>query len=1277
METILGLIISYVMGLAVNEHSADISKRREGKIKEKLERDESFRKTLMSVRSLREELKVACVALARDIHRQGVTEQERPLWSLLSQENFQNNLAEWLMAGGIEEGRAAKAGLLDAMESVLLSQGVGAERIDFLRNTYLELAEKMLLSNPVLASWRHQMSLEYLRDQVHSLRKHAEEAAGIYSVNRQEASLGNYCDKALEAWDIIDLSNLPEGDVHMATQQLLLRQLYMPLRIEVEAGRPDDGEDLFLSTVEEVRALRRNIEAGHRVVGGDEYLLQGKSRISLGEYLSISKRLVVLGDPGGGKTTLLRWMATAYLLRLKNESGLDQFPDIDTLPEFSFIPVLIRCRDLGRDDLCRSFKDFLAQHLYKSKLLPEDADVMLAIILDRLAKGRVILLIDGLDEITDPHTRMIFCQELEHTAARYPEAPIIVTSRIVGYRDMPYRMQSGFEHGVIAELDSGDKDLFARRWVDVTEQKQSEEEKQARVEEILAALHSSDRIERLTGNPMLLTTLALVKRKVGKLPSKRTKLYAEAVSVLLNWNPRLYQAIEEDEAIPQLEYLAFEMCRQGVQRLTEEEVLDLLDRLRAEYPNIRAVRRRGAEEFLEHLEARSSILIKSGGGWHKNGGRVDPVWEFRHLTFQEYLAARALIDGRLPGRDKSMSLADQVAPLAGALDSSSEESRIADPDKKPDVPESWREALRLLVADCKDDDVDEVVLAILNPLVGEDAVKTARPRAVLAALCLADEPNVAEQTAQSVIDALIGIVESGDGNGRTTLDNAVVELGASLWGATLERALVQSYRTCSASERVDFGALIAILVSSYGGRKLHSKEEICSQFAERLGFADVPERLKAALELMQLAYEESAVASSELIERLFQMVHRGGVERHAAVWALVWLSGGWVTEHVFVWKPSEDEISVLIETLKDVCSEDESIVRFLISILKENKSKRVYEAIRSQSEHVSEGVRRDVIGALSEFDGYDDFVYLARLKLGDESDDVRTACVVALSHKGGDEDAGLIAQLPEAGVQFSSAAIRALGRLGGENAFSGLLKYSRSENATIRFFAIRALGEHGELAVDRLIEVLNDEDFAVRHSAIEALGGIGDRRAVGPLILRLGMTSTIEIVSIVGALGLIGDEEVAPSVIELLAHLVDEVRSAAAIALGRLNTNLGIDSLILLLDDESLSVRVSAACALRALGVAVGEQAFVDFLRDENSSSLRSMAVGELVNFRNSHQEKNLLSRDFDGTSPWLDPAVPISNERIKSAAQVLEQSVDEVRALYVAFAKDYNLIIE
>jgi len=166
---------------------------------------------------------------------------------------------------------------------------------------------------------------------------------------------------------------------------------------------------------------------------------------------------------------------------------------------------------------------------------------------------------------------------------------------------------------------------------------------------------------------MLLTTLALVKRKVGKLPNRRTKLYAEAVSVLLNWNPRIYSAIEEDEAIPQLEYLAYEMCRRGVQRLTEDVVLDLFDKLRTDYRNIRAIGRRKPQEFLNHLEERSGILIKSVA----SGRRVGPGTarlgispsDLPGIPRRPRASRRALSD-----RDKAKSLAEQVAPLAGAVE---------------------------------------------------------------------------------------------------------------------------------------------------------------------------------------------------------------------------------------------------------------------------------------------------------------------------------------------------------------------------------------------------------------------------------------------------------------------------------------------------------------------------------------------------------------------------------------------------------------------------------
>jgi predicted NACHT family NTPase len=90
----------------------------------------------------------------------------------------------------------------------------------------------------------------------------------------------------------------------------------------------------------------------------------------------------------------------------------------------------------------------------------------------------------------------------------------------------------------------------------------------------------------MTGNPMLLTTMALVKRKVGKLPSRRAELYWVAVQVLLNWRPEVDEPLDSHEAIPQLEYIAYAMADRGVQQLRKDEVLDFINQMRVEYPNV-------------------------------------------------------------------------------------------------------------------------------------------------------------------------------------------------------------------------------------------------------------------------------------------------------------------------------------------------------------------------------------------------------------------------------------------------------------------------------------------------------------------------------------------------------------------------------------------------------------------------------------------------------------------------------------------------------------------
>ncbi len=908
-ELIISTILSYFVGIASGLRTDAILTSQKQKLAAQLRQQEQSQAAFDAVRPLSDDVRRACLELAAKYERIGGSPAEAGPRSLLGDAAFQGDFGEWLQAGGIPEGDAVKARLLPKIEAAMQAAGVSVSQLAFLRDEFFEALEKAVFADPLLANWRHKLSLQYLSQQVSELRRLNERAAGIYSLERQTEALDLYCQMALAAWDIIDLNNLPEGDSQLATQTLLLRSLYMPLRLAFEPSQQQTSEDALVSKLEELRSVSRRIDAGHSVAKAPGQMGGAGTPMAIGERLASSQRLVVLGDPGGGKTTMLRWLATVYLLRHKNDPAVDQIPDALTLPQRPWIPVLIRCRDLGPADLSRAFTDVLWMHLAKTELQPEEAKIMDTVILDRIAKGEILLLVDGLDEITDRQVRTKFCQQLERTAARYPEAPILVTSRIVGYREMPDRLRAGFEHGMISDLRPEDKDAFAKRWVDVTESNQASADRAKSTQELINALRSNDRIERMTGNPMLLTTLALVKRKVGKLPTRRNELYAEAVAVLLNWNPSYYEPIDKKEALPQLGYLAYEMCRRGVQSLTGDELLDLLDQFRSDYPNIRAVSNHNPQAFMELLEARSSLLMRSGDVWQAQQMQEESVWEFRHLTFQEYLAARALLEGRYKDRAKNTPLAQQVAPLAAPLRKghnlspnqpdqkgnleASEDSE--DSEKEATVSDSWRETLRLMVSDCSDDEVDAVLLAILQPGPAEDGAETERPRVVLAAQCLAEEPNVSEDTARQVLKRFVALIDNNAGQGdiQSNLETAALEVWQSSWQETLRACLVEAFcdssETTASTTATNSGGLLAQLLGDRLSGSAPDSADDSGAWIASLQSPHPDEAICAALRVVEAAFQGSLAKPDELADSLLLLLGRGGGQAHAAAWALAWL----------------------------------------------------------------------------------------------------------------------------------------------------------------------------------------------------------------------------------------------------------------------------------------------------------------------------------------------------------------------------------------------------
>jgi predicted NACHT family NTPase len=181
-------------------------------------------------------------------------------------------------------------------------------------------------------------------------------------------------------------------------------------------------------------------------------------------------------------------------------------------------------------------------------------------------------------------------------------------------------------------------------------------------EKLAKTICESDRVRQLAKNPLLLTTLLLVKRWVGQLPTRRSVLYGKALEVLLmTWNVEGHQPMELDEAIPQLAFIAFTMMKEGIQRISLRRLNEVLTLAREQMPEVLGYTRNSVAEFIKRIEYRSSLLMLSG--YDVEDGTLVPMYEFRHLTFQEYLTARAIVEGYYTGRKDGDTLPKHPATL--------------------------------------------------------------------------------------------------------------------------------------------------------------------------------------------------------------------------------------------------------------------------------------------------------------------------------------------------------------------------------------------------------------------------------------------------------------------------------------------------------------------------------------------------------------------------------------------------------------------------------------
>jgi hypothetical protein len=463
-----------------------------------------------------------------------------------------------------------------------------------------------------------------------------------------EEARSRYREYLVKEYGYITLEGLP-ADQEVGSRSLRLETIFVPLSLE--RIRADVASQDTQQSESDVSNELEDPESDEFDVAPTEGASTKAPREPVGKVLAGNNRLALLGSPGAGKTTLLKRLAVAYAAPGRRTAGKDQLPARD------WFPIVIRCRHLGTD----VSRPLLAgiENLAERAEMPELGQVFREGVMHELRAGRVLLLVDGLDEIASPADRSAFVSQLRTFLGTYPTASLIVTSREYGFRVVASAVASVCTTYRVAELSDDDVRTMTMAW------HREIVGPSVAVRRSAAALADSilktDRVRRLAVNPLLLTTLLLVRRWLGELPRKRSVLYAKAIEVLLmTWNVEGHQPLDPDEALPQLAFAAFCMMQKNVQVVSIKELIGYFSEARRQMPELLGYSRMSVSEFVGRVEERSSLLSLSG---HiLEDGQLRATYEFKHLTFQEYLAALAAAQGYYPNRQENERLVDVLAP---------------------------------------------------------------------------------------------------------------------------------------------------------------------------------------------------------------------------------------------------------------------------------------------------------------------------------------------------------------------------------------------------------------------------------------------------------------------------------------------------------------------------------------------------------------------------------------------------------------------------------------
>ncbi|MFD9941238.1 NACHT domain-containing protein [Nonomuraea sp. NPDC059023] len=431
-----------------------------------------------------------------------------------------------------------------------------------------------------------------------------------------------------------------------------------------------------------------------------------------------SNRILIVGTAGSGKTTISQWLAVC--------AARHSFPPVLRVWN-GLIPFVVQLRNVfsGSEHIYPTRDDLIKAASHRRK------DVPTGWITSTLESGKALVILDGLDELSELH-RSDFSSWLEKLLDEYPDVRYVVTSRPEG-ANMSWFAGNRFSPLRLHPMDDGRIILCVNAWFDsflLFETQERRDYFRDRRQDLLRDLRRRITVREIAETPLLCAMLCAfyADNLSDTAPSSRSELYNKVISALA-WKRERARAprgvgleLNEQDRLDLLEAVACHLSEHSAIRVRMED-LRLREQPRptvktpgaltpAERPELRLPEKTvleivkeclpgmmnvtiGARDVMKILVNRTIVFRETSAG----------VAEFAHRSFQEYLTALGYAHAGRTG-DLTRHITDDgwhrvIAFAAAELDRPSASRLVGGIlDAADEAADDRRRVLLLLAAEC-------------------------------------------------------------------------------------------------------------------------------------------------------------------------------------------------------------------------------------------------------------------------------------------------------------------------------------------------------------------------------------------------------------------------------------------------------------------------------------------------------------------------------------------------------------------------------------------------